>query len=217
MNMEQLHGANLKGLPMRAWLHKTEASASSVAKSQWLVEHRWKSVKDTPLLVDATLRLLKLRGITCCAIKAGARSEEGEGDPSGADERAVVYLLNPADACVWQAIESWIQAGHISVLEGPTTTLVTPVNAGDLQVLLARAAEGEELESDMLAGSILELVEQGRLEEEVARLLDVKGCLYCAVVETPMMCKSMQPVDEKLLRQHKEHEANRALLEGVWS
>jgi hypothetical protein len=84
-------------------------------------------------------------------------------------------------------------------------------------VLEARHSEGEELESDMLAGAIKRLREAGQLEAELAKQLDIEVPLYCAVVETPMMLKSLQPADEGAWRLHKEHEWNRWLNEGIWS
>lgn len=217
MNFDELHGEGcLKALPMRAWLKPTGAAVPSHANPAWVVEDQWKSEDEKPLPVGLALRLLKLDGVQCCAIQ-GRAITPGEGSPRDEEERAVVYLLSPAEPGVWQAIDSWVQVGSISVMTGPRRMHGTSVSKDDMAVLEARFAEGEELESDMLAGAIRKLVEAGQLEAEVARQLDIKVPLYCAVVETPMLLKSLQPVDEEAWRQHKERERQKWVNEGIWS
>lgn len=217
MNFDDLHGGGcLKALRLRAWLRPTGATAPSHASAAWVVEDQWKSEDEKPLLVGVALRLLRLDGVECCAIK-GRAITPGERNARDEDERAVVYLLSLAEPGVWQAIDSWIQVGSIPVKTGPRSMHATTVSKNDLAVLDARDVEGEELESDMLAGAIQKLIEAEQLEAEVAKQLDIKVPLYCAVVETPMMLKSLQPVDEEEWRLHKEREGTRWVNEGIWS
>jgi hypothetical protein len=141
------------------------------------------------------LRVVDLGGLDCCVMQASATTP-GEGDPSDDDYRAFVYLLNPAETCLWKAIDSWLEVG--SVLE-------------------ARHAEGEELHGDMLAGAIERLLEAGQLEAELAKQLDIKVPLYCGIVETPMMLKSLESIDKEEWRLHVEHYWNKGLNEDIWS
>jgi hypothetical protein len=153
MNYDELHADGcLKHLPMRAWLKPTGV-ATRFASPGWLVEDQWKGAGEKPILVGVTLKLLKLDGVVCCVVQ-GRAIALGDGDPTDEDERAIVYLLNPADGDVWQAIDSWMKAGYIVARVDLRSTHGTSVSDTDLAVLEARAVEGEELESDMLAASL---------------------------------------------------------------
>ena len=83
-----------------------------------------------------------------------------------------------------------------------------------------RIFEGAELDSDTLASAIERLLNQGPLEAELARQLGIKAPVYCAIVETPMMLKSLQPPSPETMeewRLHKERELIRGLNEDIWS
>ena len=201
---------------MRAWLKPTGETAPSHGAPAWVLEGQWKSAEGKPLLVGVALRLLNLGGSVCCAVQ-GRAIAPGEGKPRDEDVRVVVHLLSPAEPSVWQAIESWVQAGCISVQTGRQRMHGTSMSETDLEVLDARYAEGEELESDMLAGAIEQLIAEGRLEAEVAMQLGIRVPLYCAIVETPMMLKSLQPPDMEEWRLHTEHYWNKGLNEDIWS
>jgi hypothetical protein len=165
------------------------------------------------------LRVVNLAGDDCCVVLAEAITL-GEGTPSDEDYRALVFLLNPADKCVWAAIDNWVKVGIIAAHESSRGTNGTSVTPRDLEVLELRDLEGAELDSDTLASAIEKLLEQGQLEAELAKQLGIKMPLYCAIVETPMMLRSFQPPSVEILeewRLHKEHEWNRWLNKGIWS
>ena len=216
MNFDQLHcDGSLKGLSMRASLRATGASTPSRFCPAWELHYHWVGQEREPLLISLALRLLYLGGSTCCAVQ-GRAITRGVGNPQDEDERTFVYLLNQADPTVWLAIDGWVQARCLTA-QSPKYGHGTSMSSSDLLALAARDCEGEELESDMLGGSILQLLRDGRLEVEVARQLDVKTPLYCAVVETPMLLASLQPVDQEEKRLRKEHEWNTWVNEGIWS
>jgi hypothetical protein len=185
MNFDQLHShGSVKGLPMRASLESTGEAAPSRSSPSWVLVSKWIAAEEQPLLMSMSLRRVSLGGSECCAVQARAIAP-GEGNPTKADERVFVYLLNPADANVWEAINSWVKVGSIAARVNPRSGgSGTTVMPRDLEVLELRALEGAELDSDMLAGELLTLLEQGQLEAEVARQFDIKVPVYCAVVET---------------------------------
>lgn len=216
MNFDQLpNDSALAALPMRARLAPTGVSVPGISCAAWELQHQWVSTEEEPLLNGTALRLVKLGGVVCLAVKSDAIAPRKM--RRGKDERAIVYLLNPADPVVWTTVDSWLRARCISVRSSPRCRHGTSVSPPDLAVTEARDLEGEELESDMLAGAIQRLVGAGQLEAEVAKQLDIKVPLYCAVVETPMMLKSLQPVDSEEWRLHKEREWTTWVNEGIWS
>ena len=202
-------------LPMRARLVETGSRVPSPGSPPWVLQHEWTAMEEEPMLVGVALKLFDLDGVACCAALGRAIAPSCE-DPRQEDERAFVYLLSPADPLVWQAIDSWMQVQFISV-RTPKYMHATSLSKSDLEVLEARYAEGEELESDLLGGAIQKLIDEGRLEAEVAKQLGITVPLYCAVVETPMLCISLQPVELALWREHVEHHWNRGNSEDVWS
>lgn len=217
MTFEELHEHGcLKNLPMRAWLKATGTTSPSSSTPAWIVEVRWKVAGEQPLFVRVSLQPLELDGVTCCAL-VGRAISPGEGSPRGEVERAVVYLLSLAEPSVWLAIDSWMHVGHVSARTGQCCMQGPSVSESAQAVLKARDVEGEEFESDMLAGGIVKLLEAGQLEAEVAKQLDIQVPLTCTVVETPMMLKSLQPVDPEMWREHVEHYWSKGLNEDVWS
>lgn len=216
MNFEQLPASSpFAAFPLRARIEPTGVSVPSASCPAWELEHQWVSLEEEPLLVGIALRLVDLGGSACFAVTGRAVTQRKM--RRGKDERALVYLLNAADPVVWTMVDSWVRVGCMSVRINSKCRLGTSVSTPDLAVLEARYAEGEELESDLLAGAIMELMRKGQLEGEMGRKLGIKVPLYCAIAETPMMLKSLQPVDEEAWRLHKEHELSRWLNEGIAS
>ena len=197
MNFDQLHSEGcLKGLPLRATVNATGQPAPSFAFPEWELEYTWVAAEKRVLLTNYGLRRVRLETVDCCVVLAEAITP-GEGNPNDEDYRAIAYVLNPADRCVWEAICSWAAFGSIATHESSRGYGRAFVTLRDLDVLKLRDLEGEELESDMLAGAIEKLLNAGQLEAELARQLDIKVPLHCAIVETPMMLKSLQPVQLK--------------------
>lgn len=145
------------------------------------------------MVTGLSLHLLELGGSVCCALKASTVLR-GKGDASQ-EEPAFAYLLSPADASVWLAIESWARSKVMVVEATAGYTHGTPIKEADMALAMARYSEGEEHESDMLARAIVRLMRQGQLEVEVGRQLEVEAPMYVSVVETPMMLKSLQCID----------------------
>ncbi len=217
MTYDDLHSVGcLKGLLLRATLSATGHSAPSFAFPEWELEYSWVAAEKRVLLFRSGLRCLRLGDVDCLVVLAEAIIP-GEGTPRDEDYQALAFVFNPADGCVWNAIDSWVTLGSVATHEASAGSGGTFVTLQDLQVQRLRNLEGQELESDMLAGIIEKLLKAGKLEAEVARQLDVKVPLHCAVVETPMLLKSLQPVDPEIWRQHVEHYWNNGLSEGVWS
>lgn len=216
MKFDQLtSNSALAALPIRARLVPTGCGAPARGFPTWRLQHLWTSQEEEPILCMLELRTVSIGGVSCVVAVGSAITvrelEEGE------DERAFVYLLNPADPVVWLAIDSWVQARWIAALQINVGSIGAGLSQPEHEVLSARQYEGLELESDMLGGAILDLVRTQRLALEVAEQLQIKVPLFCAVVETPMMVKSMEPVDEEVVRLLKEHEWNKWVNEGIWS
>jgi hypothetical protein len=216
MNTDRVPADGTLGGPaLRAWLKPTAASAPVAEAPAWLLQHEWLSAATEPLLVDMGLRVLDLGGVSCLAVVASAIAPRvvtwGDG------ECAVVFLLAPADPVVWSALDSWLQLGCVWAISGPGYMSGASVSPRDFEVLSKRYAQGEALESDLLAGAILTLMVERQLEVEVARQLGVRVPLLCAIVETPMICRSLQSVDEEEWRLHQDHLANRWDSEGIAS
>jgi hypothetical protein len=213
-SLEALH---LHGPSMRASLRPpdTDVPPSMEASPVWSLEHCWVDAQEEPVLIEMTLRQLQLGFSICCALQ-GKAILSGLDCNQNTHEWTMVYLLNPSDPAVWRAVESWARAQYICV-ETPTYTLSAPVSGAEVKALDAHGLEGREMESDMLASTILQLIKDGRLEAEVARQLNIKTPLFCAVVETRMLLQSLQPVNEEEWKMHKEHERNRWVNEGIWS
>jgi len=100
---------------------------------------------------------------------------------------------------------------------GKGELLNAPPAGHDQDFSEAREVQGNELESDLLAGRLLELISQGRLEAVLASQLGVQQPLRCAIVETPMLCQSMTPVDPREWEAHLEHQHNKWQLDGIGS
>ena len=217
MELGEIHSCfSLEGLSLRASLKATGTAEPSRCRPAWMLISRWVGKDDEPLIVRFGLRIVTLGGSDCCVVYARAITP-GKGNPKDEDHRAFAYLLHPADTCVWEATDRWLQIRAITAQTGPRCDQDCSVMPRDFEVVEARYAEGEELDSDMLAGAIQKLIAAGQLEAEVAKQLDIKVLLYCAVVETPMILNSLQSVDEQSWRLHKEHEMNTWLHQGIWS
>lgn len=217
MNFDQLHSEGcLKGLPLRAMLNATSQPVPSFAFPGWELEYNWVATEKRALLSNASLRCVRLGSVDCCVVLAEAITP-GEGTPRDEDYRALAFVLSPAEGCVWEAISSWVTFGSIATHESSRASGRTMVTLRDLEILQLRDLEGEELDSDLLADAIEKLLEAGHLEAELARQLDIKVPLHCAIVETPMLLKSLQPMDPELWKEHLEHYWDKGLNEEIWS
>ncbi len=211
MNINNLLNENgLKPLSMRAWLQPCPATGAAQSVPGWQLECDWSSDEEKPALRDLELCSAELsEGLLCLAL-TGRGTRQRVGDKAGIHELTVVWLLNPADTNVWQAIESWLKGAPVWGLNaidvGSTFTA-----SSDLAALEAREREGEELESDLLAGTLIELMKQGQLEAKLACELGISGAISIAIVESPMLCKSFEPVDPELWAAHVAHEENNIL------
>jgi hypothetical protein len=204
---ELLEGHGLEHLPIRAWL-KEPRSQAEPPSSSYAVESRWLLAQTQPQLCGLKLRALHLGGsFRCLALVVDALAPVWKEETFDEERRYVVYLLNPADTSVWAAVDSWAQA---KLLKAHTedTCLGTGIRQLDADVLELRDLEGQELESELLAGQLLELMKARMLEKVVREQLGLNRKTYVSVVETPMMCKSLEPVDAELWRMHLEHENN---------
>lgn len=217
MNFDQLHSDGcLKGMPLRATLNAKGQLAPSFFFPEWELEYTWVAAEKRVLLSSASLRCVRLGDVDCCVVLAEAITP-GEGTPSDEDYRALAFLLSPAEKCVWEAICSWVTFGSIATHEALRGSGRTFMTLRDLEVLKLRGLEGEELDSDLLADSVEKLLKAGQLEAELARQLDIKVPLHCGIVETPMLLKSLQPMDPELWKEHLEHYWNKGLNEEIWS
>lgn len=216
MKFDQLpSGSALAALPMRARLVQTGVTAPSRGLPAWQLHHLWTSQEEEPILSMLELRTASIGGVSCVAAVGHAITERELEE--GEDERGFVYLLSPADPVVWAAIDSWVQTRWVAALQINVGSVGAGLVHPELELLSARQYESLELESDMLGGAIMELLRTDRLASEVAEQLQIKVPLLCAVVETPMMVKSMEPVDDEEVWRLKEHEWNKWVNEGIWS
>jgi len=81
-----------------------------------------------------------------------------------------------------------------------------------------RNHEADEIISDFVTSALIELWHQGRLEEVVKSGLGINRPLFCAIVETPMLCASLRPpLTQEEVDAHEAHQANKFALEGIAS
>lgn len=214
MNINDLlKGHNLPPLRLRAWLAQTDFLKPKSGELAWRLEDCWVAPEKRPSLSTVKLRAFDLEdGLPCLAIIGRAQAPEWNwADEELTDEhlRTLVYLLSPADTTVWDAIDSWQpdKSGSMQVLsEGVIHG--SPLHHNSEYYDETRASEGSELDSDLLGGKLLKLVAAGELEEVLRDKLGIKTPMHVAIVETPMLFKSMTPVDPELWRMHVEHRAN---------
>lgn len=216
MNINDLlNGHKLPTMPMRAWLSQDEGLEPDVTGPIWTLEDCWGSPESQPLLTGAKIREFHLGDIACLAVIGHAvtlySSSGNDDEVSDDDERAFIYLLNPADPCVWDVIDSWEAAPfrHMRIRSGGGS-LATPLPKADLELLDARSAKDNELDNDLLAGELLKLMKEGRLEEVLRDQLGIKRPMYLAIVETPMLCKSLTPLSAEELEEAQAYLAHKA-------
>jgi hypothetical protein len=208
MNINQtLANHHLDALPLRSWFEQRHASPSKKYNPRWGLAYKWSGPEEQcPIPSNMRLRAVTLDGFQCCALVTEAFAMT-DSDVLDEDLRTFVFLLNPADGQTWEAISSWFEAGLI-VLTGDGGANGGGTHAEDRAICDLERQRGEELESDLLAGALLKLLSAKRLEQTLASQLETAYPLYVSIAETPMMCKSIQPVDPKLWRQHLEHKTN---------
>lgn len=212
---ELLKGHELPSLPLRAWLARTNFPGGGVGELAWRLEDCWVSPEKRPSLTTAKLRAFELTdGCPCLAIVANATAPEWNwaDDEELTDEylRTLVYLLSPAEPTVWQAIDSWQRdrSGFMQVLSegglhGSQLHHKSEYYDG------ARASEGSELDSDLLAGELLKLMKDGRLEQVLIAKLGITRPMHVAIVETPKLCKSMTPLSQEELAEAEAYIAHK--------
>lgn len=215
MNINDLlNGQKLPSMPMRAWLSQDEGLEPDVTGPIWILEDCWGASESQPLLTGAKIREFHLGDIACLAVIGHAvtlySSSGNEDEVSDDDERTFIYLLNPADPCVWDAIASWEAAPFRQMrIRSGRGSLATTLQA-DLELLDARSAKDNELDSDLLAGELLKLMKESRLEEVLRNQLGIKRPMYLAIVETPMLCKSLTPLSAEELEQARAYRAHKS-------
>lgn len=213
---ELLAGHNLPILPMRAWLGRTDFPGAGVGEPAWRLEDCWVTTEKRPSLSTVKLRAFELAdGLPCFAIIGSAESPEWNwaDNEELTDEylRTFVYLLSPAEPTVWQAIDSWQQdkSGFMQVLSDGGIH-GSPLHHKSAYYDDARQCAGNELDSDLLAGKLLELIAAGQLEEVLKGKLGITRPMYLAIVETPMLCKSLAPLPAEELEEAQAYLAHKA-------
>jgi hypothetical protein len=209
------HGLTL--FPMQACLESRHAGPSTFSNPGFAVNSAWQATGDEPILCELSLRALNFGNVARCIALVGRAITPDYDDAPDDDRLTLVYLLNPADPCVWEAVDSWVAAGLLWVRVSDRLQLATTTGALDHQILDSRAAEGEEFESDILGGELLQLMKDGQMEEALRSRLGVDDPIFFTIVETPMILKSLVPVDPELWRMHLEHQANKLRHEGIAS
>ncbi len=203
-----LNAHGLAPLPMQVCLQNRHAGASTFANPRFAVKSVWLSTRDEPSLCELSLRPLDFgNGSRCIALIGRAIAADSD-DAADEDTVSLVYLLNAAEPCVWEAVDSWVEAGFLWVIASDHLQVATSISPPDLEVLNVRDVEGEELESDLLGGELLQLMKDGRMEDELKSRLGIVHPVVYTIVETPMTCKSLEPVDPEEWRVHLEHQAN---------
>lgn len=201
-------------LPVRAWLRRVDG-LDPKEPARWVLETEWAALVEGPTPTGMTLRLISMCGVRCCALIELREARCTIGGREAA-ERAVVYLLSPAEPTVWNAIANWVDMGCVSKRSATADEHCVSLTA-DCEVFDLRYAEGEELESDMLAGVLRELFVSGTLDAEVSPQLGFVTPAYCAVVGTPMLCQSLRPVEPEALAEHELHQEFVWRSQGIWS
>lgn len=215
MNQFQHVPQCLAQLPLRARLKRTGITSSSPSVPAWVVVDEWLSDDSRPALADLSLHLIKVNGSDCCAVIAlGAASLQT--GPSE-DERALVYLLSPADEAVWEAIDSWLEKGFITVEFRPRQLAAHAIEEVPAAILAMRCTLGEERQSDSLAAALADLIGKGALDDAVSKQLQLPLPIYCAVIETEMLYSSFMRLDDTEMPQRRFVEQEGRLREGIAS
>lgn len=214
---ELLNISGLKPLPLRAWLSASNEGSGGYG---WTLHDRWEGPGDQPILCGTRLRLLDLGDGLKCAGLVGHAVVPGDGlEILDEEERAFVYLLNPADPCVREAIECWLQRKFITVRSGNGGVLSSGTLEEGATVLEAcRYNEGDEIISDFVTCTLVDLWQKGQLERVLRTRLGINRPLLCAIVETPMLCASLRPpLTQEEVEVYEAHQANKLMLEGIAS
>jgi hypothetical protein len=206
-----LKSHDLAPLPLRAWLERRHIGAPTASNPTWALEHRWEAGGEQPIICELNLHKVQFSDVFTCLALVG-RLVMPYCYSADDEERTLVFLLNPADPTVWEAVDSWFQARYFSASDG-VGILSSPVGSADGAALDARSIEGEELESDLLAAELLEQIKSGGLIFKSGRAL--RHPLYFAIVETPLIIKSLQPFDTIEWEMQSNHKANMLMLEGI--
>lgn len=211
---EILKRHELAPLPMRAWLERRHTGPSNVFNPTWALQYRWEAEGKQPILCGLELHKLEFaEALACLALVGRAVMPRcDDADDEEHEERFPVFFLNPADPTVWEAVDSWLQAGYFSATDGNGMS-GSSVTSADLAALDARSIEGEELESDLLAGELLKQIKSGQLHFTSGR--EMKHPLYFTIVETPFISTSLQPIDPDEFEMQRHYRANKLLLEGI--
>jgi hypothetical protein len=220
MNMtidELLSASDLKPLPMRAWLeHEVDAKTDGPGAS-WSLRYRWVGAGEELMLSGVSLRLLDLGSrLQCLAIQGCDEVASEPDDYENSTEHAMVYLLNPADASVWDAIDDWLRVGYIE--SHGYGVLQATISPADLDALALRSWKDDELAGDLVTHKLLDLWERGQLEAVVKVGLGIETLLHCTIVETPRVCASLHvPLTQGERDAYDAHQANNFALEGIAS
>lgn len=213
---ELLNISGMKPLPLRAWLSSDEGGSGGYG---WTLHDRWTGRGEQPILCGTRLRLLDLgHGLKCPVLVGHAVAADGDLEVRDEDERALVYLLNPADPVVREAVECWLQRKTIRTSSGGHVLHSGTVREEVAVLEECRHHEGDEIISDFVTCTLVELWQKGRLESVVKSRLGINRPLFCAIVETPMLCASLRPpLTQEEVDAHEAHQANKFALEGISS
>ena len=208
--------SGLKPFPLRAWLSSAEDKSGD---PDWTLNDRWTGVGEQPILCGTKLRMLDLGDELRCVALVGHAVLPGDGlEILDEDERAFVYLLNPADPVVGAAVKCWLQREAIRVVSGDSVLTSGTFNEEAAVLEECQRSEGEEIICDWVTIALVELWQYGRLESFLKIRLGINRPLLCAIVETPMVCQWLQPpATEEEVQAYREHQANKFLLEGISS
>ena len=213
---ELLNTSSLMPLPLRAWLSLGEEGSGGRG---WTLHDRWMGVGEQPILCGTKLRLLDLGDSLHCVALVAHAVVPGHGlEIRDTDERAVIYLLNPADPVVRKAVECWLRRKAIRVVSGGGVLTSSTLNKEATVLEECQRNEGDEIICDFVTGALIELWRDGRLEGTLKSGLGINRPLLCAIVETPMLCASLQPpLTREEVEAYEAHQANKFLLEGIAS
>lgn len=187
-----LSAQSLTPFSLRAWLHHKPASNNYFP--DWTLFHDWVAPTEAPRLCFRNLEVVDLDGAMCYVLHGKAvKPLHGRIIMTDDDEVEFIFVLNPSDPEVKDAVQSWASrrmATH-RVGDGWGFEGEISVKARGLIKQDSGSDAAIKEQSNLLASVLVKLVREGRLETMLASKLSIQRPVYCTIVENELMLEAM--------------------------
>lgn len=183
---------NLPVFPLHAWLHHETAKNSFFP--DWTLFYDWAAPTEEPRLCFRNLECVDLGGAACYVLHGTAvKPMHGRMTMTDDDEVEFIYVMNPSDPEVRNAVASWMSRQLASHRVGAGWGFDGSISAAAKE--FAKQQSGTDADhvarSTLLASTLLTHIRQGRLEQVLASKLKVERPVYCTIVETDLMLDAL--------------------------